>query len=101
MSFPEDRLSKTDVARSECANLQPVKEGRYRHFKGKYYTVVATARSSETCEEMVVYRQEYGERGLWVRPKVMFLEIVEHNGQQIPRFQFVGDDGNALSGESE
>ena len=31
---------------------------------------------SETQEELVVYRQEYGDHGLWVRPKQMFLETV-------------------------
>ncbi len=58
-------------------------KGRYRHFKGNEYTVLGTARHSETLEELVVYRQEYGDRGLWVRPKEMFLETV--NG--VPRFQ--------------
>ena len=67
--------------------LQP---GRYRHYKGNEYTVLGVARHSETHEELVVYRQEYGERGLWVRPKEMFLETVEINGQVVPRFQFVG-----------
>ena len=43
--------------------------GRYRHFKGKEYEVIAIARHSETEEPMVVYRQLYGEHGLWVRPR--------------------------------
>ena len=38
---------------------------------------------------MVVYRQDYGERGLWVRPKEMFLETVEVDGQHVPRFQLL------------
>lgn len=61
--------------------------GRYRHYKGNEYTVVSTARHSETLEEMVVYRQEYGEYGLWVRPKEMFSEKVKVDGQEVPRFQ--------------
>lgn len=28
--------------------------GRYRHYKGNVYTVIGTARHSETLEEMVV-----------------------------------------------
>lgn len=64
--------------------------GRYRHYKGKDYIVIGVARHSETEEELVVYRQDYGERSLWVRPKAMFLESVEVDGQSIPRFQFVG-----------
>jgi predicted kinase len=65
--------------------------GRYRHYKGKEYTVIAVARHSETEEELVVYRQEYGNHGLWVRPKAMFVEMVEVEGKQVPRFEFIGN----------
>ena len=64
-------------------------QGRYRHYKGNEYIVLGIAHHSETQEELVVYRQVYGERGLWVRPKEMFLETVEVNGKQVPRFRFV------------
>jgi cupin 2 domain-containing protein len=67
---------------------QPV-PGRYRHYKGNEYTVVGVARHSETLEEVVVYRQEYGDHGLWVRPKQMFMESVNVNDQDIPRFAHV------------
>jgi hypothetical protein len=40
----------------------------------------------------VVYRQEYGERGLWVRPAAMFAESVEVEGRVVPRFAFLGGD---------
>ena len=66
-----------------------VAPGRYRHYKGNEYTVLGVARHSETEEELVVYRQEYGERGLWVRPKAMFEEHVVINGTTVPRFEFV------------
>jgi hypothetical protein len=69
-----------------------VKQGRYRHYKGNEYVVIGVARHSETDEELVVYRPDYGERGLWVRPKDMFLETVEVDGQQVPRFQFLEPD---------
>ena len=69
-----------------------MKSGRYRHYKGKEYIVVGVARHSETDEELVVYRPDYGERGLWVRPKEMFLESVEVAGEQVPRFAFVGPE---------
>ena len=61
--------------------------GRYRHYKGNEYTVIGTARHSETLEELVVYRQEYGDHGLWVRPIKMFLESVEVDGEVVSRFQ--------------
>jgi len=70
--------------------MNTVPTGRYRHYKGKEYTVIGVARHSETQEEMVVYRQEYGDHSLWVRPEAMFLEMVEVNGQSLPRFHYRG-----------
>lgn len=71
--------------------LQP---GRYKHYKGNYYQVLGVARHSETEEELVVYKPLYGEShdtddNLWVRPKSMFIEQVEVDGVQIPRFSFI------------
>ena len=65
--------------------------GRYRHYKGKEYTVLGVARHSETLEDMVIYRAEYGERGIWVRPKDMFLETVSVNGETVFRFSYLGE----------
>jgi hypothetical protein len=64
--------------------------GRYRHYKSKEYTVIGVALHSENQEELVVYRQEYGNHGLWVRPKQMFLEKVGVEGQVVPRLRYVG-----------
>ena len=66
-----------------------VQPGRYRHYKGKEYKVLGCARHTETEEEFVVYQALYGERGLWIRPKVMFLETVEIGATSIPRFILV------------
>ena len=66
--------------------VQEVPPGRYRHFKGNEYEVLGVARHSETQEELVVYCPLYGEGGLWVRPKGMFLEKVLHEGKEVPRF---------------
>jgi hypothetical protein len=70
--------------------------GRYRHYKGNPYEVVGVARHSETMEELVVYRALYDSPGfgfgsLWVRPRAMFLEQVEIDGQWVPRFARVDD----------
>jgi hypothetical protein len=70
--------------------VSDVPVGRYRHYKGQEYFVLGVARHSETEEELVVYRQEYGDRGLWVRPKAMFLETVEVEGRSVPRFAWLG-----------
>ena len=48
-----------------------------RHFKGNKYEILCFALDSETQEEMVVYRALYGEHGVWVRPKAMFLSKVD------------------------
>lgn len=73
--------------------LQP---GLYRHYKGALYSVLGTARHSETEEWLVVYQPQYGERGLWVRPLDMFTEQVLVEGKPVPRFRYVGaaDEGS-------
>jgi hypothetical protein len=63
-----------------------VEPGRYRHFKGGEYEVLAVATHRETHEPMVVYRPLYSDSGWWVRPLAMFLETVRHEGQTVPRF---------------
>ena len=63
--------------------------GKYEHYKGKPYRVLAVAKHSETLEEMVVYQQLYGEKGVWVRPLGMFLETVEVEGKIISRFRYI------------
>lgn len=67
-----------------------LKPGRYRHFKGGEYTVSGIATHSESGEQLVVYTPLYGEGGLWVRPLSMFLETVDHNGVEQPRFAYLG-----------
>jgi hypothetical protein len=66
-----------------------LKKGKYRHYKGHLYELVDIARHSETLEDMVVYRQLYGEFGMWVRPAAMFFEQVEIEGQVMPRFKYL------------
>ena len=69
-----------------------IKPGRYRHFKGREYEVIGVAKHSETLEEMVVYRQLYGEHGLWVRPASMWEETIERDGKTYKRFTYIGDE---------
>ena len=78
-------MEKGSVRMDEKVRV-PAPQEIYRHFKGKEYEVLFTARHSETEEEMVVYRALYGERGLWVRPASMWNEIVERDGRRAPRF---------------
>jgi hypothetical protein len=71
--------------------MQP---GIYRHYKGKEYKVIGTAKHSETLEELVVYEALYATEdasygALWVRPKSMFLDEVLVNGVLKKRFQLL------------
>ena len=68
-----------------------IRLGKYRHFKGNEYEVVAVGKHSETLEDYVIYRALYGEGGFWVRPLSMFLENVEREGKTIPRFKYIGE----------
>lgn len=68
-----------------------VAPGRYRHYKGKDYEVIGTARHSETEEWLVVYRCLYGDYSLWVRPLDMFNETVDVAGEEVPRFTRISD----------
>lgn len=67
--------------------MESVYPGRYRHYKGKNYEVIGEAIHSETMEVLVVYRALYGEYGLWVRPKAMFLEPVMVGEKTVFRFE--------------
>ncbi|MGI9154057.1 MAG: DUF1653 domain-containing protein [Rubrivivax sp.] len=66
--------------------LPVVPLGRYRHYKGGEYEVLGVVRHSESLEPLVLYRPLYNDSGLWVRPHAMFLETVEVDGAQVPRF---------------
>jgi len=67
-----------------------LRHGIYEHYKGRRYAVIGCARHSETEEELVVYRALYGDHGLWVRPRAMFMGTVGVDGREVPRFRFVG-----------
>ncbi len=66
--------------------------GKYRHYKGNLYLVVAVVKHSETLEEMVLYISLYDNprSQMWVRPKKMFLEDVVIDGKKMPRFTYLG-----------
>lgn len=71
--------------------MNEIKTGKYRHFKGNEYEVIATARHSETLEEMVVYKALYGDGGIWVRPVSMWSETVIKDGVEYERFTYIGE----------
>jgi hypothetical protein len=78
--------------------LQP---GLYRHYKGPQYRVFSIARHSESEEQLVVYQALYGDYGLWVRPLSLFLQTVEVDGEQVPRFALVRAEDSVFSRPEE
>ncbi len=71
--------------------MSTLKPGIYNHYKNKKYKVICEATHSETDEKMVVYQCLYGDFSMWVRPKSMFTELVEVDGEQVQRFTFLSD----------
>lgn len=73
-----------------------MKLGKYQHYKGKWYEVIAIAHHSETLEELVVYKAlydtpDFGYGAVWVRPKKMFEEEILIDGVWIKRFEHLSD----------
>lgn len=64
--------------------------GKHRHFKGGEYEVIALAKHSETMEDLVIYRELFGEGKIWARPASMFYQMVNIDGNLVPRFKFIG-----------
>ena len=75
----------------EVIQMEEIKLGKYRHFKGNEYQVIGIAKNSETLEETVVYRALYGEKDLWVRPAYMWNETIERDGKTFKRFTYIGE----------
>ena len=68
--------------------------GVYKHYTGSLVDVIGVSLHSETKEEFVTYYHRdpvmnLPENSLWVRPKEMFLEQVEVDGELVPRFEFL------------
>ena len=70
--------------------MEEIKLGKYRHFKGNEYEVIAIAKHSETTEDYVVYKALYGDGGMWIRPASMWNETVERDGVTYKRFTYIG-----------
>lgn len=49
-----------------------------RHFKGKYYQIIAFGEYTESREKEVVYQALYPPFKVWVRPYDQFMSKVDH-----------------------
>ena len=71
-----------------------IQKGVYEHYKGKRYEVLSTGIHTEMRETVVIYKAlykgDFAEGTLWVRPLKMFQENVLIEGKEVPRFRFVG-----------
>ena len=65
--------------------------GKYRHYKGNEYEVIGRGKHTESEEELVIYKALYEPYAIWARPYDMFIETVTVDGNEIPRFQKIGE----------
>ncbi len=65
--------------------------GTYKHYKGKRYEVIGTARNTETLESLVIYRALYDTFDLWARPLEMFCQSVIVDNKHVPRFTYIAE----------
>lgn len=69
----------------------------YRHYKWHIYEVLFVGIHTETEEQMVVYKSidkdnicdNWTLDTIWIRPLTMFLENVNVNWKEIPRFEYI------------
>jgi hypothetical protein len=58
---------------------------KYRHYKGGIYEIVCEAKlEADPSVIMIVYRS--GDGSIWTRPRNVFFESVQHEGNTVQRF---------------
>ena len=81
--------------------LEVVVGGKYKHFKGNMYKIIAIGYDSETNNDkepkkLVIYEALYGDHKIWVRPYDMFVSKVDKNKypdiKQEYRFELIKND---------
>lgn len=70
--------------------MTDLETGMYRHHKGALYEVEGTVVHTETLAIFALYKNSEGIR--FVRPLEMFLEEVEVDGRQVPRFERIDNN---------
>ena len=60
---------------------------KFRHYKGGIYELVCEATQESDLSPVIVYRSHNG--SIWTRPKSVFFEMVNIEGNSVPRFAAV------------
>lgn len=76
--------------------MNEIKLGRYKHYKGNQYKVLAIGKHTEILEDLVIYKalydsKEFGDQAIWVRPLQMFQGKAIQNNKEISRFEYIGE----------
>ena len=70
-----------------------IQKGIYEHYKGNRYEVIDIGFHTEAREPVVIYKAlykgDFPEGTLWVRPLAMFQATVSVDGKLIPRFRLI------------
>lgn len=75
--------------------MNDLKLGKYKHFKGGKYELIAVARDcGNPKKKIVVYKalydsEDFGFGQFWTRPLKEFIGFKEINGKKIKRFEFI------------
>ncbi len=72
--------------------MKEIVKGIYRHYKGAEYRILNEGLSSENKEPLVIYQDLKDLKKIWVRPRKMFLETVEVEGEKVARFEFISEE---------
>ena len=82
-----EKLSEQTLVDMLAETAEQVTVGaEYRHYKNKTYRVLDLAILEATNEVSVIYQAQYGEQLKFVRTASDWLESVEWQGEQVPRF---------------
>ena len=73
-----------------------IKLGKYKHYSGKEYEVIALSKDSDTYEDYVVYQAQYnspefGDRFIRVKKQELFEMTVMVEGKEVKRFMYMGE----------
>ncbi|MBI5918618.1 MAG: DUF1653 domain-containing protein [Nitrosomonadales bacterium] len=59
---------------------------KYRHYKGGIYEIVCEARLESDPKVMMTIYRSAADATIWARPSNAFFELVQHEGNAMPRF---------------